>query len=319
MPEQLKVHIDDRDNGDARGSIKTTQVGAIQTALLVESSELLLESLRQLLENDHYQVLSANSAEAALVACQQHQGRIDLLITDITTDEMNGLYLAVAVASAHAHVAIVFTVAPPSSLKLKKSNCDVCLRAIEHFLPKPFPYSLLQKKLVQLRSEGHTPALEWLLHFYDRPVPPEAQTRRPPGEKEPTQEGLVMVQLKAVERKRRLVVTGALLQKNGAEAPCSIELQVKTARGWRRLRFEDLDYMTEPILRLTIQPAVILNSEKSKDIIPLQQAEKEAILSALTALNGDKVLAASRLGIGRSALYGKLKKHGITMASMKRS
>ena len=44
---------------------------------------------------------------------------------------------------------------------------------------------------------------------------------------------------------------------------------------------------------------------------PLAQQEKEAILETLRKLNGDKILAARLLGIGKTTLYRKLKEYGI--------
>jgi DNA-binding NtrC family response regulator len=44
---------------------------------------------------------------------------------------------------------------------------------------------------------------------------------------------------------------------------------------------------------------------------PLAELEREAILSAIRALNGDKLQAARLLGIGKTTLYRKLKEYGI--------
>ena len=45
-------------------------------------------------------------------------------------------------------------------------------------------------------------------------------------------------------------------------------------------------------------------------IVPLYDLEKQAILSSLASLNGDKLLAAKLLGIGKTTLYRKLKEYG---------
>ena len=47
-------------------------------------------------------------------------------------------------------------------------------------------------------------------------------------------------------------------------------------------------------------------------VLPLAQLEKEAILDTLRKLNGDKLLAARLLGIGKTTLYRKLKEYGIS-------
>jgi DNA-binding NtrC family response regulator len=46
-------------------------------------------------------------------------------------------------------------------------------------------------------------------------------------------------------------------------------------------------------------------------VTPLAQLEKQAILDTLRKLNGDKLLAARLLGIGKTTLYRKLKEYGI--------
>ena len=46
--------------------------------------------------------------------------------------------------------------------------------------------------------------------------------------------------------------------------------------------------------------------------MPLAELEKQAILDALQQLNGDKLMTARALGIGKTTLYRKLKEYGIT-------
>jgi DNA-binding NtrC family response regulator len=46
-------------------------------------------------------------------------------------------------------------------------------------------------------------------------------------------------------------------------------------------------------------------------VLPLAQLEKQAIIETLRKLNGDKLLAARLLGIGKTTLYRKLKEYGI--------
>jgi DNA-binding NtrC family response regulator len=50
---------------------------------------------------------------------------------------------------------------------------------------------------------------------------------------------------------------------------------------------------------------------KTQGVVPLADLEREAILSAIRALNGDKLQAAKLLGIGKTTLYRKLKEYGI--------
>jgi two-component system response regulator HydG len=45
-------------------------------------------------------------------------------------------------------------------------------------------------------------------------------------------------------------------------------------------------------------------------VIPMAELEKQTILNTIAQLNGDKLLAARLLGIGKTTLYRKLKEYG---------
>lgn len=45
-------------------------------------------------------------------------------------------------------------------------------------------------------------------------------------------------------------------------------------------------------------------------ITPLAAIEKRAILDAIAATGGDKILAAKKLGIGKTTIYRKLGEYG---------
>ena len=49
-------------------------------------------------------------------------------------------------------------------------------------------------------------------------------------------------------------------------------------------------------------------------ILPIAEIEKQAILRTVRQLNGDKLLAAKLLGIGKTTLYRKLKGYGVSVA-----
>ena len=54
-----------------------------------------------------------------------------------------------------------------------------------------------------------------------------------------------------------------------------------------------------------------LESPSEEDVITLATVEKKTILSTLSRLKGDKLLAARLLGIGKTTLYRKLKEYGL--------
>jgi len=56
-------------------------------------------------------------------------------------------------------------------------------------------------------------------------------------------------------------------------------------------------------------PLAIVNSQPDTGIIPMAELERRTILTALAQVNGDKMLAARLLGIGKTTLYRKLKEY----------
>ena len=48
------------------------------------------------------------------------------------------------------------------------------------------------------------------------------------------------------------------------------------------------------------------------EVRSIAEMEKQAILTTLRHLNGDKLMAARLLGIGKTTLYRKLKEYGVT-------
>jgi DNA-binding NtrC family response regulator len=73
-----------------------------------------------------------------------------------------------------------------------------------------------------------------------------------------------------------------------------------------------------PLLQVIDLPSTIsgvnghtaMEGNSSTKIVPMSELEKHTILSTITQLNGDKLLAARLLGIGKTTLYRKLKEYG---------
>jgi DNA-binding NtrC family response regulator len=59
-------------------------------------------------------------------------------------------------------------------------------------------------------------------------------------------------------------------------------------------------------------PVAAVQSTALPRVTPLAELEKQAILSTIRQLKGDKLLAARLLGIGKTTLYRKLKEYGLS-------
>jgi len=76
-------------------------------------------------------------------------------------------------------------------------------------------------------------------------------------------------------------------------------------------------FTTGPIVHVTDLPTSIHSApgsmpaggDTSAKIVPMAELEKQAILTTIAQLNGDKLLAARLLGIGKTTLYRKLKEY----------
>jgi two-component system response regulator HydG len=76
-------------------------------------------------------------------------------------------------------------------------------------------------------------------------------------------------------------------------------------------------FTTGPVINVIDLPSSVsnaqtnlpLNQNSAAKIIPLVELEKHSILGAIEQLNGDKLLAARLLGIGKTTLYRKLKEY----------
>lgn len=64
-------------------------------------------------------------------------------------------------------------------------------------------------------------------------------------------------------------------------------------------------------LPISVTASAGVNTQTAYRVVPIVELERQAILNTLRELNGDKMLAARMLGIGKTTLYRKLKEYGI--------
>jgi DNA-binding NtrC family response regulator len=84
-----------------------------RVVLLVEDDEQVLKLSRTILGKADYVVISADNAPAALRISREHQGAIDMLLTDVELHGMDGITLARAITTERPETAVLLTSGTP--------------------------------------------------------------------------------------------------------------------------------------------------------------------------------------------------------------
>lgn len=119
------------------------QQPAPKTILVVDDEISVLTVVKCMLDRDDYNILLANSAEAALHIIERKDLLIDLMITDVVMPDINGRELAERVLTIRPYIKILFMSGYTDSEVVR-------VKVLEHtsgFLPKPFTTADLQDQV----------------------------------------------------------------------------------------------------------------------------------------------------------------------------
>lgn len=113
-----------------------------KTILLATDDTDVLELMTNSLVQDNYEVIVANSGEAALKAMKRHKGEIHLLLSALDMPGVNGLGLAAQVSMKWPDLKVL--------LMSEHRGGTLILNEGWHFLPKPFVASQLNALILTL-------------------------------------------------------------------------------------------------------------------------------------------------------------------------
>jgi two-component system cell cycle sensor histidine kinase/response regulator CckA len=119
--------------------------GIDATILVVDDESALRHAIVEILRGSGYKVLEAETSTHALEMAQQHQGPLDILLTDIVMPGLRGPELARRVAKVHLEVQIVYMSGYAEGLP------EAQLPANATFLQKPFRFATLLRQLKLVR------------------------------------------------------------------------------------------------------------------------------------------------------------------------
>ncbi len=124
--------------------------GGHETILLVEDDKTVRDLVRLTLQAEGYTVLEADSGGEALSLAGRHQGRVDLLMTDVVMPNMNGRELAERLKALYPRIKILFMSGYTNGTMVRHG----VLTAEIKFLPKPFTPIALTSKVREVLDES---------------------------------------------------------------------------------------------------------------------------------------------------------------------
>jgi PAS domain S-box-containing protein len=117
-----------------------------ETILLVEDAELVRIFAETVMQEHGYSVLTARNGEEAIDVFKNHQGRIDLMITDLIMPGMNGLQLSEHLKAMRPEMNVLYMSGYTDKAILKR----LAFQPGMPFLQKPFGPDVLLRKIREL-------------------------------------------------------------------------------------------------------------------------------------------------------------------------
>jgi PAS domain S-box-containing protein len=126
----------------ARSSLSPATLRGEETILLVEDQDQVRGVAHDILQRHGYRLLVAQRPGEALLLCEQHPGRIDLLLTDVVMPLLSGVELAKRIALLRPEVKVLYMSGYADDSVVRHG----VLESEMAFLQKPFnPESLARK------------------------------------------------------------------------------------------------------------------------------------------------------------------------------
>ncbi|HEX2910149.1 MAG TPA: PAS domain S-box protein [Chloroflexia bacterium] len=139
---------------NAQSAITRPLEGSGETVLLVEDEESVRTLVSKLLSNYGYEVLEAHNGAEALLICDTHPGKIDLMITDMIMPHMNGRQLAERLQQLKPAMKVLYMSGYTDRIMVPEELEEIRF----NFLQKPFSFVDLARKVREiLDSPGSTP------------------------------------------------------------------------------------------------------------------------------------------------------------------
>jgi len=124
-----------------------------ETILVVEDEAPVLELIAGVLRNEGYPVLAAGNGEEAFRICSQHEGIIDLILTDIVMPKISGGELVRQIRPHRPNIKVLYM----SGYTRYTTAARGALESVETFIWKPFTPAELLLKVREVLDGPQTP------------------------------------------------------------------------------------------------------------------------------------------------------------------
>jgi CheY-like chemotaxis protein len=118
-------------------------LGGTETVLLVEDEESVRQLVRETLAAKGYRVMEAQNGESGVAAAAQHDGKIDLVITDVVMPGMGGRELVKQLAQTRPETKVLYLSGYTEDAILNEDTIE----SGAAFLQKPFTLQNLSSKV----------------------------------------------------------------------------------------------------------------------------------------------------------------------------
>jgi two-component system CheB/CheR fusion protein len=135
-------------------SLAAAPKGSAEVVLLVEDEEQVRKLASKILQSRGYIVLEARDGREGISVSEAHQGKIDLLVSDVVMPELGGREMAGRILTTRPDIKVLFMSGHTQDVILKEG-----IKAGAAFLQKPFAPSELAHKVREIldspgRSQG---------------------------------------------------------------------------------------------------------------------------------------------------------------------
>jgi two-component system cell cycle sensor histidine kinase/response regulator CckA len=135
LEEKEQTHVDDP--------------GGSETVLIIEDDDLLRNFAQKALQSYGYRVLAAEDGEDSLRVCKEHDGQIDLMITDVVMPKMGGREAAKQLQPFYPQMKVIYMSGYTDNAIVHHGVLESGL----NFLEKPFTPKGLARKAREVLDE----------------------------------------------------------------------------------------------------------------------------------------------------------------------